>query len=85
LKAYLFTILALDFENYGVDSAIMEISNIRGTSCKAFSPIERDIGEWTDDHPLNHKSTWEAEVQRLFDIPVARIDGSEPDVDGESK
>jgi hypothetical protein len=26
----------------------------------------KDIGEWSDDHPLNHNHTAETEYKRLF-------------------
>lgn len=66
MKAYKITVLVLDFEGYGLDSAMMEIRNVRGASCTPMASEEADIGEWTDDHPLNHQATADAEFSRLF-------------------
>jgi hypothetical protein len=66
LKAYKIELLVIDNEGIG----IQEISGLIG-DCKYVYPkiqriVERDIGEWYDDHPLNKKDTCDAEYERLF-------------------
>lgn len=35
-------------------------------SPKVMTTEEADIGEWTDDHPLNNRTTQYVEFERLF-------------------
>lgn len=70
MKAYKLEILIIDFDelgeqgirenlacvNFPNDCISLEIKSIEG----------RDIGEWEDAHPLNCKTTWDAEYSRLF-------------------
>jgi hypothetical protein len=38
----------------------------RCISPSVMSVVERDIGEWDDDHLLNQNDTFRAEYERLF-------------------
>lgn len=70
MKAYKIEILVIDFDDIGKDGIIEEIETARyANDCISLlikSVVEKDIGEWTDDHPLNKKSTSQAEYERLF-------------------
>jgi len=66
MKAYKVEVLVLDFEGYGKE----EIENLlEYQEAMLFIPIEieeRDIGEWSDDHPLNSSRTREKKKKKLF-------------------
>lgn len=70
MKAYKLELLVIDFENYGPESLSVIAENARGLDPTVMSIEGRDIGEWTDDHPLNKHDTAEAEYKRLF-APVS--------------
>lgn len=63
-------VTVIDFDGLGADGVKDAIENARCPN-RCISPkvkaVEvRDIGEWTDDHPLNRTSTADAELRRLF-------------------
>ena len=66
MKAYLMTVLVLDHEGYGIEDAANCIESVRDWNPTVMSSKEADIGEWSDEHPLNSKSTMKAECDRLF-------------------
>jgi hypothetical protein len=66
MKAYLATILLIDHEGHGIEEAENSLIGIKGYSSSIMNIKEVDIGEWTDEHPLNKFSTMESEVNRLF-------------------
>ena len=43
-----------------------ELKNNRYLNVKVKDIVSADIGEWTDDHPLNKCTTADAEYARLF-------------------
>jgi len=70
MKVYKVEILVIDHGNLGADEIKSVIENQRYPNW-CISPqvknIEsRDIGEWTDDHPLNKRSTADAKYKELF-------------------
>ena len=70
MKAYKVEILVIDFDELGVDGIRDQLENARFPN-HCMSPrvkcvIEKDIGEWDDSHPLNLRSTMDAEYNRLF-------------------
>lgn len=71
MKAYKIELLVIDFDELGKDLLIQEIENARyPNDCvtpQVKSVVERDIGEWTDDHPLNKRSTSDSAYKELFD------------------
>jgi len=81
MKAYKLEIFVIDFDNVGKEGILQEIENARfpndciGMNIK--SVIEKDIGEWNDDHPLNKKETAEVEYNKLFN-PAHEWDDSGP-------
>lgn len=70
MKAYQVVLLVVDHDELGADEMRKTIENVRYPN-HCISPQvvvieERDIGEWNDDHPLNKRSTADAEYNRLF-------------------
>jgi hypothetical protein len=62
--------MVLDFDGIGAEGIKYEIENTKYAN-RCISPEvkgceERDIGEWSDDHPLNHRDKSDAEYNRLF-------------------
>ena len=63
-------VTVIDFDGIGADGVKDAIENARYPN-RCISPevrsVEvRDIGEWSDDNPLNHPDKSEAEYIRLF-------------------
>ena len=71
MKAYKLEILIIDHDGCGAESIIQEIENQRyANDCitpQVMKIIEKDIGKWTDDHPLNSTETCGDEYQKLFE------------------
>lgn len=70
MKAYKLEILIIDFDDLGQESVLEEFGNVRYAN-DCISPIvksirQADIGEWTDDHPLNKRASCDEEYRRLF-------------------
>ena len=70
MKAYRITLVFIDHDDVGPHEAQSLIENARlpnhinpGT---VTAIEERDIGEWSDDHPLNNAATFADEAERLF-------------------
>jgi hypothetical protein len=64
-------VVVIDFDGLGADGVKAEIEDARYPN-RCISPIVqkvevRDIGAWSDSHPLNFTSSTEAELSRLFD------------------
>jgi len=80
MQAHKITLLVIDHDGIGTESIRIELENANyGNDCisptvKATATV--DIGEWTDDHPLNRAATAEAEYSRLF---PAEVSCAEPD------
>ena len=70
MKAYKLEILVIDFDKLGGEGIQQEIENIEYPNhciiASVMNIIERDIGEWTDNHPLNCRNTKSSEYQKLF-------------------
>lgn len=67
MKAYKIELLVIDLENMGPNEIRIAIENTKYVSPNIVSMQEAEIGEWSDDHPLNHPDTWEAEYRRILD------------------
>ena len=70
MKAYKVTLLIIDFDGLG-DSEITNVIANTHYPNHCINPlvrniVSRDIGEWSDDHPLNRGDTVESEYKRLF-------------------
>jgi len=70
MKAYRLEILIIDLDEIGRDSVIEEFKRARYANDRISPQIksieEKDIGEWSDDHPLNKRKTCDEEYRRLF-------------------
>lgn len=49
--------IVVDFEDHGEKELRTDIEHMRYYSPSITKIVEGDIGEWSDDHPLNLKST----------------------------
>ena len=70
MKAYKLEVLVIDHDELGGEAIADTLRNTRYPNW-CISPAvrrvqEADIGEWSDDHPLNRLDTAEAEYERLF-------------------
>ena len=70
MKLHRLVITVLDFDDLGANEVSAVIANARYQN-HCISPVihkveTRDIGEWSDDNPLNKQSTADAEIERLF-------------------
>ena len=70
MKAHKLEVLVIDMDGIGSDGVVSEIEN-NHYSNHCISPQVKsiktvDIGEWSDDHPLNKHTTSDAEYDRLF-------------------
>lgn len=70
MKAYEITLRIIDHDGIGLQDIRDVLENARYPnhciSPKVSGHREADIGEWSDDHPLNMNSTADAEWSRLF-------------------
>jgi len=70
MKVLKVTLMIVDHDAVGADGVRDVIENTKYPNwCIAplVAGIEaRDIGEWSDDNPLNHDITWPSEFNRLF-------------------
>ncbi len=70
MKAYKVTLLIIDTDDIGGEEIRDVLEQARYPN-HCISPSvklveERDIGEWSDEHPLNQRATAAAEYERLF-------------------
>lgn len=70
MKVHVVTLTIIDLDDIGADEIKVVIENVNYPN-RCISPdvvnIETaDVGEWSDDHPLNDKRTATAEWIRLF-------------------
>jgi hypothetical protein len=60
----------IDFDEIGAESCREVLENTkypnRCISPKVHGIETREIGQWHDEHPLNHEETAAAEITRLF-------------------
>jgi hypothetical protein len=73
MKAYKVELLIIDFDGMGAGDIEATLENTKypnhcfdGLSVK--SVVEKDIGEWNDEHPLNQTDKCEDEYLRIFGI-----------------
>lgn len=59
-------LLVIDFEDLG-ENQIKEFCHMAPyIAPTVVNMTEKDIGEWTDDHPLNKSDTWLEYYKKLF-------------------
>jgi hypothetical protein len=70
MKAYKVELLIIDHDKVGEEEMKYLIENVRYPNhClhpHVMKITEKDIGPWTDDHPLNLLDKMEKEYQELF-------------------
>jgi len=70
MQVHRIVIAIVDHDRLGVDEICDVLVNTRyPNDCinpQVLSAESADVGEWSDDHPLNHSNTCEAEIDRLF-------------------
>ncbi len=62
MKAYKIELLVVDYDELGEE----EIRQIVEDIGQVKKITTSEIGEWSDEHPLNQNSTADAEYRRLF-------------------
>ena len=86
MQIHKLTVSVLDFDQLGAEDVRLVLESTRfANDCispKVHAIETRDIGEWSDDSPLNRRGTAAAEFDRLFarapaSAPVASIDTQE--------
>ena len=88
MKAYKITILVLDHDEIGRDGIVNAVERTKYPN-RCIAPSvqdieEAEIGEWHDDHAMNHHSTRRGEYQRIFaPAPGEGAEGARPAVDAE--
>lgn len=65
-KAFLFEILVIDINGYGINDARINLENARYVHPTIISSKIADIGEWDDDHPLNEHGVTKATIMEYF-------------------
>jgi hypothetical protein len=70
MKVYKLEVIVIDLDEIGESQIKDVLENVRYPnhciSPEILSVEERDIGEWSDEHPLNKKETKYIELRRLF-------------------
>jgi hypothetical protein len=67
MKVYRVELLVLDFENSGKECIRIDLEQSGASPYVQVMEIEsKDIGEWSDDHPLNQSNQQKEEFKRLF-------------------
>ncbi|KKN70937.1 hypothetical protein LCGC14_0425390 [marine sediment metagenome] len=81
MKAYKVEILIINFEELSQEETkdAIENANYAGDciSPDVISIEEADIGEWSDDHPLNQYDKMKDEYTRMFHAPKVSKSGDE--------
>lgn len=70
MQIHKIVLTVIDFEELDQKGVIDALENASYPN-RSISPIvlvadTRDCGEWHDEHPLNNRSTANAEIERLF-------------------
>ena len=65
MKAYKVEVLVLDFDGYGDDSIVVELED-NNFSTRVMKIESADIGDWSDEHPLNYQKTSLQKYEELF-------------------
>jgi hypothetical protein len=71
MKVYKVELLIIDHDGLGAEQITDILENNHYPNHCMYPDvkkiIERDIGEWNDDHPLNSHITADAEYRRVFE------------------
>ena len=77
MRAYKLEVLVIDFDNVGDDIPSLIENTKYPNWCISPTVIQaesKDIGEWSDDHPLNKNDTMKAEYKKLFPRSITQTD-----------
>lgn len=66
MKAYKLEVLVIDFEGHGLESIEQELEYCHHFSFQIKDTKVSDIGEWSDDHPLNKGATCKQAYKELI-------------------
>lgn len=70
MKAYQVTLLVIDHDELGEEGIKNTLENTKYPNWCLSPEVKEiegvDVGEWSDDHPLNHQNTAQQEYERLF-------------------
>jgi hypothetical protein len=70
MKVYKVTLCIIDHDRLGPEGIASALENAhyanRCISPQVMACEDQDIGEWSDDNPLNRRDTFDAEFRRLF-------------------
>ena len=73
MKIHRIVLYVIDFDGLGADGVKQELENTRfANDCISPDIAEiqtRDIGTWSDEHPLNKRATADAAREALFASP----------------
>lgn len=69
MKAYLATVLVIDFDDNGIDSFELDLQRHRHTHGRVIHLKEFDIGEWSDDNLLNQTNDYRKIILYLDSLP----------------
>ena len=68
MKAYKIEVLVIDIENIGELEIIESLKNTKYIYPQVKDVKSVDIGEWSDEHPLNKRDNCEEEYKKLFNL-----------------
>ena len=79
MKAYKVELLIIDFDGMGREDITDTLENTRYpnhcfTGLSVMDVVEKDIGEWDDEHPLNQTDKCKDEYLRIFEPPKENDD-----------
>ena len=66
MNAYRFDIVILDSEDVGMDEIYSLLRNAKYIHPSILKFQSADIGEWYDEHPLNHQDTKKSYCDKIF-------------------
>jgi hypothetical protein len=73
MKVYKLEVMVIDFDGLGADAIKETIENQKYPNYCISPTVKgidgREIGEWADAHPLNHRDTADVTYQSLFAAP----------------
>jgi len=69
VKAHILTVMVIDFDELGEEDVKSALENTKYPNWCIYPRVVRcrteDIGEWSDDHPLNQSGT---DVKEYFEL-----------------
>lgn len=66
MKVHKLEVLVYDFENYGIDEYVVALNQNNDYHMRVLDYQTKEIGEWSDAHPLNHPETLMEYVDEIF-------------------